>query len=99
MPMQALSMERVLVESERAGRVHPAVLRLGLAYADGSRHGGERALRGAAEHAAHRCCRRVATSSAQDAGHALSRGCPRARETHGFGCLTLDLDRHEHWIQ
>ncbi len=40
MPMQALSMERVLVESERAGRVHPAVLRLGLAYAQGVVTGG-----------------------------------------------------------
>ena len=33
-------MERVLVESERAGRVHPAVLRLGLAYAQGALRGG-----------------------------------------------------------
>lgn len=33
-------MEGVLTESEFAAKVHPAVLRLGLAYADGSITGG-----------------------------------------------------------
>jgi hypothetical protein len=37
---QAASVERVLAASERAGRVHAAVLRLGLAYAQGSIRGG-----------------------------------------------------------
>ena len=37
---QAVTIEAVLAESEHAARVHPAVLRLGLAYADGSVTGG-----------------------------------------------------------
>ena len=37
---QAVTVEGVLTESEFAAKVHPAVLRLGLAYADGSITGG-----------------------------------------------------------
>jgi hypothetical protein len=38
--LQAVTVEGVMTESEFAARVHPAVLRLGLAYADGSITGG-----------------------------------------------------------
>ncbi len=37
---QVVTVEGVMAESEFAARVHPAVLRLGLGYADGSITGG-----------------------------------------------------------
>ena len=40
MPAQAAPALSELATSEAAGRVHPAVLRLGLRYADGSVRGG-----------------------------------------------------------
>ncbi len=37
---QALSIESVLRDDEVVGKVHPAILRLGFKYADGSLRGG-----------------------------------------------------------